>query len=83
MRRGILNATILGSIFAGCLAAGACGPIGSDGSTSLPPEAAAPVPDAGTPAVDTGTDTGTAAVDSGTGEDAAVDAIVDTDGAAE
>jgi hypothetical protein len=81
MRRGILNVTLSGSIFAACLAAGACGPIGSDGSTSLAPEAAAPVPDTGTPAVDAGTagtDSGTSATDSATGGDATGDAIVDS-----
>jgi hypothetical protein len=87
MRRGILNVTIFGSIIAACVTAGACGPIGSDGSTSLPPEAAAPVPDTGTPVVDTGTgtvtDTGTPAADTGTGGDAGPDAIGDGDAPSE
>jgi hypothetical protein len=76
--------TIFGSVFATCLVAGACGPIGGDGTTSLAPEAAAPAP-----TVDSGTDsgvaadTGTSAGDSGGGEDAPADALVASDASVE
>jgi len=73
-----------------CLAiAAACGPIGSDGTTSLAPEAAPPVPDSSTPVVDSGVDSGTRAdtgpgtADSEAGADAFADAVVGSDAPAD